>query len=54
LRITEWPKDTQLPPVAELAREYGVSRSTAGRAIERLGREGITTAVSRWGSFVAV
>jgi DNA-binding GntR family transcriptional regulator len=39
--------------VTELAKAYGVSSSTAGRAIRVLVDEGKLTTVKGWGTFVA-
>jgi len=42
-----------LPSVAALSAEYGVSTSTAGRAIRVLADEDRVTTVRGWGTFVA-
>jgi GntR family transcriptional regulator len=49
----EWLPGEALPSVAELAQAYGVSSSTAGRAIRVLADEGKVTTVKGWGTFVA-
>jgi DNA-binding GntR family transcriptional regulator len=42
-----------LPPVAEMATEYGVSRTTVLKALALLREEGLVYTVPRWGTFVA-
>ena len=42
-----------LPSVTALSAEYGVSTSTAGRAIRVLADEGKVTTVKGWGVFVS-
>lgn len=49
----EWLPGEALPSVTELAEAYGVSRSTAARAIKVLAGEGKLTTVKGWGTFVA-
>jgi DNA-binding GntR family transcriptional regulator len=49
----EWLPGEALPSVSELAGEYGVSRSTAARAVKVLAAEGRVTTVKSWGTFVA-
>jgi GntR family transcriptional regulator len=49
----EWLPGEALPSVSELAEAYGVSTSTAGRAIRVLADEGKLTTVKGWGTFVA-
>jgi len=45
--------DDPLPPVGDLAAQYGVSRSTVTRAMRVLAGEGLVRVVPRWGTFVA-
>lgn len=49
----EWLPGEALPSVATLSGEYGVSTSTAGRAIRVLAHEGRVTTTQGWGTFVA-
>jgi DNA-binding GntR family transcriptional regulator len=49
----EWLPGEQLPPARVLAEEYGVSRTTAARAVRVLAEEGRVTVVRNWGAFVA-
>ena len=49
----EWLPGEQLPSAADLAAEYGVSRTTAARAVRVLADEGRVTVVRNWGAFVA-
>jgi len=49
----EWEKDQALPPVADLAAEYGVARGTVARALKQLEEEGLVRVVPRWGTFRA-
>jgi DNA-binding GntR family transcriptional regulator len=49
----EWLPGEALPSVSALSVEYGVSTSTAGRAIRVLADEGKVTTVKGWGTFVA-
>jgi DNA-binding GntR family transcriptional regulator len=49
----EWRPGEQLPSAAQLAAEYGVSRTTAARAVRVLADEGRVTVVRNWGAFVA-
>jgi DNA-binding GntR family transcriptional regulator len=42
-----------LPPVAQMATEYGVSRTTILKALAQLREEGLVYTVPRWGTFVA-
>jgi DNA-binding GntR family transcriptional regulator len=49
----EWLPGEALPSTTALAKEYGVSSSTAGRAIKVLADEGKVTTVQGWGVFVA-
>ncbi len=54
-RITSgaWPSGHRLPPDAELARVFGVSRITVGRALQLLAWEGLLDRRPGRGSFVA-
>jgi GntR family transcriptional regulator len=49
----EWLPGEVLPGVNALAGQYGVSKSTAGRAISVLVSEGRLYTVRGWGTFVA-
>ena len=49
----EWLPGEALPSVTALSAEYGVSTSTAGRAIRVLANEGKVTTVKGWGVFVS-
>jgi GntR family transcriptional regulator len=49
----EWLPGEALPSVSDLAGQYGVSRSTAARAVKLLASEGRVTTIGGWGSFVA-
>jgi len=49
----EWVSGEQLPTVSQLAVEYDTSRSTVGRAVERLAEAGALEIVARWGIFRA-
>jgi DNA-binding GntR family transcriptional regulator len=49
----EWLPGEQLPPARVLAEEYGVSRTTAARAVRVLAGEGRVTIVKNWGTFAA-
>jgi GntR family transcriptional regulator len=53
-RITarEWAPGERLPPVAELAREYGVARSTVASALRRIQDDGLIEIVPNWGTFM--
>jgi GntR family transcriptional regulator len=42
-----------LPPVTQMAAEYGVSRTTILKALALLREEGVVYTVPRWGTFVA-
>lgn len=47
----EWQRDERLPSVAELAKEYGVARSTVVAALRRMEADGLVAIVSNWGTF---
>ena len=47
----EWQSQERLPPVAELATEYGVARSTVVAALRRIAADGLVVIVSNWGTF---
>jgi DNA-binding GntR family transcriptional regulator len=49
----EWLPGEQMPSATELAAHYGVSRTTAARAVRVLADEGRVTVVRNWGAFVA-
>jgi DNA-binding GntR family transcriptional regulator len=48
----EWDPGTNLPRMADMAREYGVNRDTLARAISLLEAEGLVWAVPRRGTVV--
>jgi GntR family transcriptional regulator len=47
----EWSSGDQLPPIAELAREYQVAQRTVSRAMATLERDGMVRRVPSWGTF---
>jgi DNA-binding GntR family transcriptional regulator len=47
----EWQQDERLPSVAQLAKEYGVARSTVVAALRRMEADGLVAIVSNWGTF---
>lgn len=49
----EWLPGEQLPSAEQLAEQYGVSATTAAKAVRVLADEGRVTVVRRWGAFVA-
>jgi DNA-binding GntR family transcriptional regulator len=49
----EWLPGEQLPSASALGAEYGVSGTTAARAVRVLAGEGRVTVVRNWGAFVA-
>jgi GntR family transcriptional regulator len=49
----EWPPGQQVPPEAELCREFSVSRGTVRQALAELVREGLLNRRRGKGSFVA-
>lgn len=53
LDAAEWLPGEQMPSATELAGEYGVSRTTAARAVRVLADEGRVKVVRNWGTFVA-
>jgi GntR family transcriptional regulator len=48
----EWPPGALLPSLSALAAEYGVSVSTARKAVAALRDAGLIESVQGWGSFV--
>lgn len=44
----------QLPPVAELAAEFGTGHGTVARVLRKLADEELVTIVARYGAFKAV
>ena len=50
-RVTagEWASGERLPPVAELAAQYGVARSTVIAALRRM--DDLVEIVPNWGTF---
>ena len=49
----EWLPGEQLPAAREIGEQYGVSRTTAARAVRELAAEGRVTVIKSWGAFVA-
>jgi GntR family transcriptional regulator len=49
----EWPVGTLIPSERELSHEFGLSRTTTRRALERLAAEGVLRTEPRRGTFVA-
>jgi DNA-binding GntR family transcriptional regulator len=49
----EWLPGEQLPAARVLAEQYGVSRTTAARAVRALAAERRVTVIQSWGTFVA-
>jgi DNA-binding GntR family transcriptional regulator len=42
-----------LPSITRISQEWGVTKSTAGKALKELRSEGLTRSVPGWGTFVA-
>ena len=51
LAAGEWQSGERLPPVAELAANYSVARSTVINALRRLEADGLVEVVANWGTF---
>jgi GntR family transcriptional regulator len=49
----EWAPGDQLPTVAELASEAGVSTATVSKVLAMLAADGLVVTRHGWGSFVA-
>ena len=49
----EFPPGAPLPSLVALVDEYGVSRSTAAKAVASLRDEGLVESVRGWGTFVS-
>ena len=47
----EWAVGEQLPPVARLAEQYGVSPGVIQRVEKRLAADGLISVVAHWGVF---
>jgi DNA-binding FadR family transcriptional regulator len=47
----EWQPEEKLPPVSELATEYGVSRSAVTAALRRIEGDGLIEIIPAWGTF---
>jgi DNA-binding GntR family transcriptional regulator len=47
----EWASGERLPPVAELAAQHGVARSTVVSALKRIEADGLIEIISNWGTF---
>jgi GntR family transcriptional regulator len=52
VKAGEWEPGEVLPTVSELAEHYGVSRSSAGKAVRVLVGEGTLASRARWAVFV--
>lgn len=48
----ELPPKTRLPSIVGLVQEYGIARTTAGKALSLLVEEGYAERVTGWGHFV--
>jgi DNA-binding GntR family transcriptional regulator len=48
----EFPPGAPVPSAAALSAEYGVSRSTAAKAVTALKDEGLIVTVRGWGAFI--
>lgn len=46
----EWASGEQLPPIAELAAEYGNARRTVTKALRVLEAEGLIVITPNWGT----
>lgn len=49
----EWQRDEALPPVGQLATDYGVARNTVMKALRKLADDGLIRVVPNWGTFRA-
>lgn len=49
----EWQAGESLPPVSQLAEEYGVARNTITKAMRKLVEDGLIEIVPNWGTFRA-
>ena len=49
----EWQRDQALPPVGQLAADYGVARNTVMKALRKLADDGLIRVVPNWGTFRA-
>ena len=47
----EWASGERLPPVAALAAQYEVARSTVIAALRRMEADGLVEIVRNWGTF---
>ena len=47
----EWTSGERLPPVAQLATQYEVARSTVVSALRRIADDGLIEIVPNWGTF---
>ena len=52
IRRGAWPVDHRLPTQAELAEQFGTSRSNVNQALKRLEKEGVVRQYRRQGTFV--
>ena len=48
----EFPPGSPLPSLTSLQDEYGVSRTTARKAVGNLAEDGLVESVRGWGTFV--
>jgi DNA-binding GntR family transcriptional regulator len=46
----EWEHGEQLPPVRELAEQYGVARRTVSRVMAKLADDGLVIIRASWGT----
>ena len=53
-RLATMEPGEQLPPVADLAAEFGTGHGTVARVLRALADEGLVTIVPRYGAFKAV
>lgn len=49
----EWASGEALPPLTQLAAEYGVSSRSVAKAVHRMADDGLVRIVPRWGTFRA-
>ena len=47
-----WRRGQRLPSIAGLVQEYGIARTTAGKALRVLVDEGLAEVVQGWGTYV--
>lgn len=49
----EWPPDSQIPSVGDLAEQHSSSRTTVTKAVQRLVKDGVLVVLPNYGTFVA-